>query len=195
MMVVYVIKVKVDFQFNKGSGEMRENNLNDVFDTGGEYELSCAIELYGQQLLRYCHNILCDYFEAQDVVQITFIKAYKKRNSFKRGTSLSAWLYRIAYTTCIDSLRNKKLLFFMQKTNIDSRFISDDLKEALLILSPKERALVFSRVIDEKSYADLEAIYNVSAVTLRKRYERAKAKLSKKLKETNTYYSRMEESK
>jgi len=174
---------------------MRENNLNDVFDTGGEHELSCAIELYGQQLLRYCHNILCDYFEAQDVVQITFIKAYKKRKSFKRGTSLSAWLYRIAYTTCIDSLRKKKLLFFMQKTNIDSRFISDDLKEALLILSPKERALVFSRVIDEKSYADLEAIYNVSAVTLRKRYERAKAKLSTKLKETNTYYSRMEESK
>ncbi len=32
----------------------------------------------------------------------------------------------------------------------DLSFISDDLKEALLTLTPEERALVFSRVIDEK---------------------------------------------
>lgn len=174
---------------------MEENNLDDTFATGGEYELRCAIEIYGQPLLRYCHNILCDYFEAQDVVQITFVKAYNKRKSFKKGTSLSAWLYRIAYTTCIDLLRKKKLLVFMPKTNNDLRFISDDLKVALLTLSPEERALVFSRVIDEKSYADLESIYHVSAATLRKRYERAKRKLSKILKETNTYYSKLEETK
>ena len=92
---------------------MKASDLNNTFATGGEYELRCAIELYGQPLLRYCHNILCDYFEAQDVVQMTFIKAYEKRKSFKSGTSLSAWLYRIAYTTCIDSLRKKKLLFFL----------------------------------------------------------------------------------
>lgn len=176
---------------------MKENNLDNAFTTGGEYELRCAIELYGQALLRYCHNILCDYFDAQDVVQITFIKAYNNRKSFQSGTSLSAWLYRIAYTSCIDSLRKKKILFFIPKiqTSSDSSFINHDLKAALLKLSPEDRALVFSRVIDEKSYADLEAIYHVSAATLRKRYERAKTKLSKLLIETNSYYSRLEETK
>lgn len=176
---------------------MHDNDLNHSFATGGEYELHCAIELYGQPLLRYCHNILCDYFEAQDAVQITFIKAYKKRKKFQRGTSLSAWLYRIAYNTCIDSLRKKKLLFFIpqKQINSESNLISDDLKSALSALSPEERALVFSRVIDEKSYAELEVIYQVSATTLRKRYERAKIKLSKLLKETNPYYLRLEEKK
>lgn len=176
---------------------MPENNLDYDFTTGGEYELRWAIELYGQPLLRYCHNILCDYCDAQDVVQMTFIKAYNQRKSFQSGTSLSAWLYRIAYTTCIDFLRKKKTLFFMPaaQTNRDSSFISHDLKAALLKLSPEDRALVFSRVIDEKSYADLEAIYHVSAATLRKRYERAKTKLSKLLIETNPYYSRLEETK
>jgi len=174
---------------------MEDTDLDYSFATGGEYELSCAIELYGQPLLRYCHNILCDYFEAQDAVQITFIKAYNKRNSFKSGTSLSAWLYSIAYNTCIDSIRKKKLLFFMpqKQVNNDSNFINDDLKKALLVLSPKERALVFSRVIDEKSYAELEHIYNTSSATLRKRYERAKIKLAKKLQETNSYYKGLEE--
>ncbi|KNF09062.1 RNA polymerase sigma factor, sigma-70 family [Gottschalkia purinilytica] len=185
---------------------MEASNLDYSFTTGGEYELQCAIELYGQSLLRYCHNILCDYFEAQDVVQMTFIKAYDKRKTFKKGTSLSAWLYRIAYTTCIDYLRKKKIFFFFPRSNMDSEnmkfeantdatFINDDLKTALLTLSPKERALIFSRVIDEKSYTELEAIYNVSAVTLRKRYERAKTKLANILRETNSYYERLEEIK
>lgn len=44
---------------------MKANILDESFSTGGEYELECAIELYGQPLLRYCHNILCDYHKAQ----------------------------------------------------------------------------------------------------------------------------------
>jgi len=159
---------------------MGDNNLDSYFTTGGDDELKQVISLYGQPLLRYCHNILCDYAEAQDAVQITFIKAYRKRMSFKKDTSLSAWLYRIAYTTCIDILRKKKLLFFISsvKSREGDSYISEELKDALLSLSPVDRALVFSRAIDEKSYAELEQIYQVSATTLRKRYERAKIKLA-----------------
>lgn len=56
-----------------------------------------------------------------------------------------------------------------------------------------DRALIFSRVIEEKSYGELEMIYKVSSTTLRKRYERAKNKLAKSLKENNSYYLRWEE--
>lgn len=187
----------------RGGYKVEIDDLDNTFAAGGEYELQCAIEIYGQSILRYCHNILCDYFEAQDVVQITFIKAYNRRKSFKEGTSLSAWLYRIAYTTCIDLLRKKKLLFFMPQRNVEFIFaisskdehldhINADLKQALLTLSPEDRALIFSRVIDEKSYMELEELYRVSAATLRKRYERAKKKLSKALQEINPYYEKLE---
>ena len=173
---------------------MNSNHLNYTFTSGGDKELNDAIEQYGQPLLRYCHNILCDYYEAQDVVQITFIKAYKKRKSFKSGTSLSAWLYRIAYTTCMDSLRKKKYLFFkLTPKDNDSTFMSEDLKSALSTLSPQDRALVFSRVIDEKSYLELEEIYQIPASTLRKRFERAKKGLANVLKEKNAYYARLGE--
>jgi RNA polymerase sigma-70 factor (ECF subfamily) len=178
---------------------MEANILDESFSIGGEYELECAIELYGQPLLRYCHNILCDYHKAQDAVQEIFIKAYNKRNSFKKGYSLSTWLYSIAYNTCMDILRKRKLLFFIPESNKNTEdtstdFISDDLKEALLKLTGVERALIFSRVIDEKSYKELEIIYRVPAATLRKRYERAKNKLIKALEKENSYYKRLEES-
>lgn len=87
---------------------MDARTLDERFALGGEQALADAIELYGQPLLRYCHHILCDYHEAQDAVQTTFIKAYDNRSRFRAGSSLSAWLYRLAYTTCIDMLRRRK---------------------------------------------------------------------------------------
>ena len=116
------------------------------------------------------------------------------------GTSLSAWLYRIAYTTCMDVIRKKKFQIILhkdikEKEVIDEgAYMSEELKDALLQISPKERALIFSRILDEKDYSELEIIYNASAQTLRKRYERAKKKLAKALREskdTNWLFSNM----
>ncbi|MPQ43568.1 sigma-70 family RNA polymerase sigma factor [Clostridium tarantellae] len=171
-----------------------EDRLNNSFSKGGEHELNLAIELYGQALLKYCHNILCDYYEAEDAVQMTFVKAYNKRQSFKTGTSLSAWLYRIAYTTCIDITRKRRFQIFSNKYEkkhepiYDDTYINEELREALLQLTPKDRALVFSRILDEKEYSELEIIYDASAATLRKRYERAKKKLAKALRKNQNEY-------
>lgn len=162
---------------------MTHEQLNDSFQCGGEHELNVAISLYGQSLTRYCHNILCDYHEAEDVVQMTFVKAYQKRHQFKSGTSLSAWLYRIAYHHCMDIIRKRKLLFFLPKQENDQH-MSEEIKEALSKLSTMERALIFNRIIEERDYKELELIYNIPATTLRKRYERARKKLSLQLIET-----------
>lgn len=73
------------------------------------------------------------------------------------------------------------------RNSIDSNdsYISEELKEALLKISPKDRALIFSRVFDNKQYSELEMIYNTSSQSLRKRYERAKKKLANILRENN----------
>lgn len=169
--------------------------LNNNFSKGEKEILNIAIDIYGHSILKYCHNILCDYHEAEDITQDVFIKAYKKRKKFKEGTSLSVWLYRIAYTSCIDYLRKRKItMIFIDKgfeneyrssINSNDLYISEELKEALLKISPKDRALIFSRVFDNKQYSELEMIYNASSQTLRKRYERAKKKLANILRENN----------
>ncbi|MHC1747928.1 MAG: RNA polymerase sigma factor [Cellulosilyticaceae bacterium] len=172
---------------------MNKENLDTAFSEGGEEVLEYAMDVYGQALLRYCHNILCDYEDAKDAVQLVFIKAYNNRKSFQKGTKLSAWLYRIAYTTCIDMLRKRKWHIFQTVPVVNEEYMSETLQQALLKLSGEERALIFSRVVDAKSYAELEDIYQIPQSTLRKRYERAKNKLAKTLKQIDGYYSRLEE--
>lgn len=185
----------MDITYNNESKHIGDiERLNNTFAKGGEEELNEAIRIYGQRLLKYCHNILCDYYDAEEVVQITFLKAYEKRKNFKEGSSLSSWLYRIAYTTCIDYIRKKKFQMIFNKDIKErwhinqEKYMSDELREALMKISPRERALIFSRVLDEKDYSELEVIYKASAQTLRKRYERAKKKLANILRESNITY-------
>ena len=175
---------------------MQNNNDKVNFANGSEKELEAVIKQYSPALLRYCHSILCDYHEAQDALQMTFIKAYNNRASFKGSMPLAPWLYKIAYTTCIDMLRKKKLaLIFSEpaQTNDESaEYIPENIREALMSLSASDRALVFSRAMEEKSYEELAVIYSKSSAALRKRYERARKKLVAMLADDYPYYVKQE---
>ena len=88
----------------------------------------------------------------------------------------------------MDTLRKKKLLF-LYDTGPGSPYempdtsMTQELRTALKTLKPKDRALVFSRVIDQLDYKQLAVIYGASEAALHKRYQRAKAKLAKTILE------------
>jgi len=155
-----------------------------ITDTAAEIELERLISAHGDGLLRYCHSILLDYHEAQDVVQTTYIKTFAKLSAPNASETHGSWLYKIAYTNCIDIIRRKKLqsLFFKaekETTYTPEYFMSENVNRILTKLPPKDRALVYSRAVEGLDYHELENIYGTSAQTLRKRYERARNKLLK----------------
>lgn len=158
--------------------------------------LEMIINTHSPALLRYCHSILCDYHEAQDVIQITFIKAWQGKNKFTGDDKdLLDFLYKIAYNSCIDSIRRrnqrqKNIIEESAQSNQD--YIPENIKAALMLLSPLDRAVTYSHAVDGMPFAQLAKVYGKTAASLRKRYERARKKLSKLLSEDYQNYNNKE---
>lgn len=175
---------------------MEEIGIGKRFVNGGEDELEEVINLYGEKLLRYATAILCDYHEAENIVQEVFLSAYQNRDTFD-GNNLSSWFYKITYNRCLNQLKKRKILYFHEiRSEIlpevlpeKDKGLSDETLRALQKLKPKERALLYGRIMDTRSYEELSQLTGSSPAALRKQYQRAKDKLVKYL---NFEYCRKE---
>ena len=173
-----------------------DESVSGAYLNDGEAGLEAVINQYNPALLRYCHSVLCDYHEAQDAVQTTFIKAYQNRDKFTGDDKdLSNFLYKIAYNTCIDIIRKRKFTLEIFKNEriksnkTGSEYIPENLKDALGLLTALDRAVVYGHAVDELKFEELAQIHGKSAASLRKRYERARKKLSAVLSKDYPYYS------
>ena len=161
-------------------------------------DIETAVNTYSPALLRYCHSILCDYHEAQDVIQTTFIKAWQNRNKFTGDEKdLSNFLYKIAYNACIDAIRRRKQRLKNPAESVkpptqNQDYIPENIKAALMSLSPLDRAVTYSHAVNDAPFAELAQIYGKNAAALRKRYERARKKLSKILENDYPNYTKGE---
>ena len=159
--------------------------LSQRFVTGGEAELEEVIHCFGEKLVRYAASVLFNHQDAEDVVQEVFLYAYQNRARFNGG-NLSAWLYKITYHDCLDRLKRRKVLFFFDvkdepAVEMEDTISMHEISEALKPLSPKDRALLYGRIVDGQSYDDLSRIMGATPAALRKQYERAKKKAAKYL--------------
>ena len=164
----------------------------DQIKKGDIQSFELIIEKYQRSLFIYCFGMLNNIQETEDAVQDIFIKAYEKLNSYSYSVSFSAWLYKISYNHCINIIRRKKLIKFIPFIDFNDAYyedrdyenkyeISKELQMALSNLSIEDRILILSKVLENKSYEELSIMLGKSQATIRKRYERARKKLTQSL--------------
>lgn len=64
-------------------------------------------ERYRRELQVHCYRMLANYEDARDLTQETYLRAWKKRQSFRGDAALRTWLYRIATNACLDFLEKR----------------------------------------------------------------------------------------
>jgi RNA polymerase sigma-70 factor (ECF subfamily) len=65
---------------------------------------TASIQRHRRELHVHCYRMLGSFEESEDLVQETFLRAWRHRATFEGRSSLRAWLYKIATNACLDAL-------------------------------------------------------------------------------------------
>ncbi len=76
----------------------------DAVRNGNESEFAALAERYRRQLRVHCYRILGSVDDAEDLVQDTFLRAWRGREQFEGRSLFRTWLYRIATNACLNVL-------------------------------------------------------------------------------------------
>jgi RNA polymerase sigma-70 factor, ECF subfamily len=145
--------------------------------------------------------------DAEDLVQETYLKAYRGFGSFQEGTNLKAWLFRILTNTYINRYRQQKRRF--EETDLDdvedfylyrrlgsidearlSRsaedqllelFTDDEVKDALESLPETFRMVVLLADVEGFAYKEIAEILDIPIGTVMSRLHRGRKALQKGL--------------
>jgi RNA polymerase sigma-70 factor (ECF subfamily) len=138
--------------------------------------------------------------DAEDLVQETYLRAYRGFGGFREGTNLKAWLYRILTNTYINSYRAKKrrpeeseldevedLYLYRRIGGLEAamagRSAEDEVKQAVEALPENFRLAVLLADVEGFSYRDIADILDIPIGTVMSRLHRGRKALQKQLYE------------
>ena len=78
---------------------------------GDRRVFSRLTEPYRRELIAYCYRLTGTLTEAEDMVQESFLRAYRALDTFEGRASLRAWLYRIAHNLCLNHVQRRPPLW------------------------------------------------------------------------------------
>ena len=149
------------------------------------------VDQYSQSLYWKIRSIVLTHEDADDVLQNTFLKAWKSLPTFQGKAKLSTWLYRIAINESLDFLRRQKAATLSSADadlSVANRLMADDyfdgdksqalLQEAIATLPDVQRTVFTLRYYAEMKYSDISEILGTSEGSLKASYHIAVQKIS-----------------
>lgn len=169
---------------------------NDVFD--GEFMPHI------DSMYNFAFRLTFDEDDAKDLVQDTYLKAYRFINSFEKGTNAKAWLFRILKNSFINEYRKKskqppkvdyqEIETYYNSDDVDFQgtsdlraesvkdMLGDEISNALNALAVDFRTVIILADLEGFTYEEMAKILDIPIGTVRSRLHRARNLLKEKLR-------------
>jgi RNA polymerase sigma-70 factor (ECF subfamily) len=157
------------------------------------------VKRYDRKLLRIAQNVTHDLSDAQDVVQESFLKAFRKLDQFRETSRFSTWLIRIALNESFMKVRQIKTTskFFVEDVPLEIENLPADLsqwvpnpeelcsrselreilRKSLEELNPRLKSVFVLRDIEELSISETAEILSLTPTAVKARLFRARLQL------------------
>lgn len=156
-----------------------------------------VVNHYSRTLYWQVRHIVTNHEDADDVVQNTFLKAWRSIDCFEGSARLSTWLYRIAYNESMTLLsQRKETLSIDEGTDNEEdsggcamqlesdEYVDGDkaqmiLQEAIAQLPAKQKAVFTMKYFNDMKYEDISEVTGTTIGALKASYHLAVEKITK----------------
>jgi RNA polymerase sigma-70 factor (ECF subfamily) len=147
-------------------------------------------KLYYKPMYNTSLRILNHEAEAEDVMQESFLDAFRKIDEYKGEGSFGGWLRRIVVNNSIDTLKKRKEMlplennFLEQADDTDSateqvEYKVEEIKKAIPLLPEEHRTILSLFLFEGYDHEEIAQILKITNNASRTRYSRARGKLLK----------------
>lgn len=166
---------------------------------GSQIAFQLLVERYQERIFRLIRGYVREPAEIEDLAQETFLKAFKRLESFQHQSSFYTWIYRIAINTVLDHLKRRgrspvqavedleilpvetALRCPSPSSGLEKEEIARITQSVLEEMPEIFRTVLVLREFEELAYQDIADMLGISIGTVESRLFRARARFKDKL--------------
>lgn len=144
-------------------------------------------ERYAKDLLAHLQAILCSLHDAEDVLQIIFVRIVRKRHQLAKAHCLDAYIFRIARNEALRLIGRRKAdttaknvkdpWLIKSESSGDSQDLAESLQKALARLPQPQREVIVMKTYRHKTFLEISQLLGLSQNTVASRYRYGMEKL------------------
>lgn len=178
----------------EGQTRSSDKELMERFLRGEVEGFNLLVKNYKVRLFSLLYRLVGNREEAEDILQETFLRVYRQKESYDFNYSFSTWIYTIALNLCRNLYKRKKKVRFLGMDSLvnhpdpnsenhgNRNRLSSILEGAISSLPFKYRTVFLLRDVDQLSYEEVASTLSLPLGTVKSRVNRARRILQKKLK-------------
>lgn len=175
-------------------GQVSDKELMEKVKSEDTSAFSVLVDRYKVRLLNLIYRMLQNKDEAEDILQETFLRVYRERQSYDPTYAFSTWIYTITLNLCRNELKKRKRFKFfgidLIKNNREyaseavknNNRLSSTMENAIGSLGVKYRTVFLLRDVNQLSYEEISQSLGIPMGTVKSRVNRARLMLRDRLK-------------